>query len=130
MNITASSDMEFEEVAEASEYIHTEVGEEAEIFWGTSVDDKMGDEMRVTVIATGIGKESEEVEPLTETLRGKIRDITPSDLDKIIDYDEPTFIRHKKAVGESSGAIYRGNSGTIVTESALDVPTFLRRKAD
>jgi len=130
MNITASSDMEFEEVAEASEYIHNEVGEEAEIFWGTSVDDKMGDEMRVTVIATGIGKESEEVEPLTETLRGKIRDITPSDLDKIIDYDEPTFIRHKKAVGESSGAIYRGTSGTTVTESVLDVPTFLRRKAD
>ncbi|MGB5745809.1 MAG: cell division protein FtsZ [Desulfobacterales bacterium] len=130
MNITASSDMEFEEVAEASEYIHNEVGEEAEIFWGTSVDDKMGDEMRVTVIATGIGKESEEVEPLTETLRGKIRDITPSDLDKIIDYDEPTFIRHKKAVGESSGAIYRGTSGTTVTDSVLDVPTFLRRKAD
>ena len=130
MNITASSDMEFEEVAEASEYIHNEVGEEAEIFWGTSVDDKMGDEMRVTVIATGIGKESEEVEPLTETLRGKIRDITPSDLDKIIDYDEPTFIRHKKAVGESSGAIYRGTSGTTVTDSELDVPTFLRRKAD
>jgi len=130
MNITASSDMEFEEVAEASEYIHNEVGEEAEIFWGTSVDDKMGDEMRVTVIATGIGKESEEVEPLTETLRGKIRDITPSDLDKIVDYDEPTFIRHKKAVGESSGAIYRGTSGTTVTESVLDVPTFLRRKAD
>ena len=130
MNITASSDMEFEEVAEASEYIHNEVGEEAEIFWGTSVDDKMGDEMRVTVIATGIGKESEDVEPLTETLRGKIRDITPSDLDKIIDYDEPTFIRHKKAVGESSGAIYRGTSGTTVTESVLDVPTFLRRKAD
>jgi len=130
MNITASSDMEFEEVAEASEYIHNEVGEEAEIFWGTSVDDKMGDEMRVTVIATGIGKESEEVEPLPETLRGKIRDITPGDLDKIIDYDEPTFIRHKKAVGESSGAIYRGTSGTTVTDSVLDVPTFLRRKAD
>jgi len=130
MNITASTDMEFEEVAEASEYIHNEVGEEAEIFWGTSVDDKMGDEMRVTVIATGIGKESEEIEPLTETLRGKIRDITPSDLDKIIDYDEPTFIRHKKAVGESSGAIYRGTSGTTVTDSVLDVPTFLRRKAD
>jgi len=130
MNITASSDMEFEEVAEASEYIHNEVGEKAEIFWGTSVDDKMGDEMRVTVIATGIGKESEEVEPLPETLRGKIRDITPGDLDKIIDYDEPTFIRHKKAVGESSGAIYRGTSGTTVTDSVLDVPTFLRRKAD
>jgi cell division protein FtsZ len=130
MNITASADMEFEEVAEASEFIHNEVGEEAEIFWGTSVDDNMGDEMRVTVIATGIGKDSEEEEPITEPLRGKIRDITPSDLERIIDYDEPTFIRQKKAVGESSGAIYRGTSGTTVADSALDVPTFLRRKAD
>ena len=130
MNITASSDMEFEEVAEASEYIHNEVGEDAEIFWGTSVDDNMGDEMRVTVIATGIGNESETEDPLTETLRGKIRDITPGDLDQIIDYDEPTFIRQKKAVGESSGATYRGTSGTIVSDSELDIPTFLRRKAD
>jgi cell division protein FtsZ len=130
MNITATSDMEFEEVAEASEYIHNEVGEEAEIFWGTSVDDHMGDEMRVTVIATGIGKEDETVEPIAETLRGKIRDITPGDLDKVVDYDEPTFIRQKKAVGESSGAIYRGTSGTTVTDSSLDIPTFLRRKAD
>ena len=59
MNITASSSMEFEEVAAASERIHKEVGEDAEIFWGTSVDDSLGDEMRVTVIATGIGAEVE-----------------------------------------------------------------------
>jgi len=130
MNITASSDMEFEEVAEASEYIHKEVGEDAEIFWGTSVDDSMGDEMRVTVIATGIGKETEAEEPIVETLRGKIRDITPGDLDKIVDYDEPTFMRQKKAVGESSGAIYRGTNGMMEADSELDVPTFLRRKAD
>ena len=51
--------MEFEEVAEASERIHKEVGDEAEIFWGTSVDESLGDEMRVTVIATGIGAEAE-----------------------------------------------------------------------
>jgi cell division protein FtsZ len=130
MNITASSDMEFEEVAEASEYIHSEVGEDAEIFWGTSVDDSMGDEMRVTVIATGIGKEAEAEQPLAEKLRGKIRDIIPGDLDNVVDYDEPTFMRQKKAVGESSGAIYRGNSGTMVADSELDIPTFLRRKAD
>jgi cell division protein FtsZ len=130
MNITATSDMEFEEVAEASEYIHSEVGEEAEIFWGTSVDDSMGDEMRVTVIATGIGKESEKAEPLAEQLRGKIRDITPGDLEKIVDYDEPTFIRQKKAVGESSGAVYRGTSAMTDIDSELDIPTFLRRKAD
>ena len=130
MNITAASDMEFEEVAEASEFIHSEVGEDAEIFWGTSVDDSLGDEMRVTVIATGIGKEPEIEAEVEQPLRGKIRDITPEDMDKIIDYDEPTFIRQKKAVGESSGAYYRGNSGVIIDDSELDVPTFLRRKAD
>ena len=130
LNITATSDMEFEEVAEASEFIHSEVGEEAEIFWGTSVDDTLGDEMRVTVIATGIGKEPENKASGEQPLRGKIRDITPEDMDKIVDYDEPTFIRQKKAVGESSGAYYRGNSGVIIDDSELDVPTFMRRKAD
>jgi cell division protein FtsZ len=130
MNITATSDMEFEEVAEASEYIHSEVGEDAEIFWGTSVDEGLGDEMRVTVIATGIGQEKELNEQPTQQLRGKIRDITPEDLGKVIDYDEPTFIRQKRAVGDSSRAIYRGTGGSMINDSDLDVPTFLRRKAD
>ena len=130
MNITATSDMEFEEVAEASEYIHSEVGEDAEIFWGTSVDENLGDEMRVTVIATGIGQEKEFIEQPTQQLRGRIRDITPEDLGKVVDYDEPTFIRQKRAVGESSGAIYRGTGGSVISDSDLDVPTFLRRKAD
>jgi cell division protein FtsZ len=133
MNITSTSEMEFEEVAEASEFIHNEVGEDAEIFWGTAVDDSLGDEMRVTVIATGIGseQETEKESPLKESLRGKIRDITPADLNNdVIDYDEPTFIRQQKAVGESSGAMYRGTNGTSVDMDDLDAPTFLRRKAD
>ena len=134
MNITSTSDMEFEEVAEASERIHDEVGDDADIFWGTSIDDSLGDEMRVTVIATGIGAESEMKMPdnaVELPLRGRVRDITPEDLERdIIDYEEPTFIRQQKAVGESGGAIYRGPQGLGLDESELDVPTFLRRKAD
>jgi cell division protein FtsZ len=142
MNITASSGMEFEEVAEASERIHKEVGDEAEIFWGTSVDDTLGDEMRVTVIATGIGAEVEALRArekdldkerkTVQPLRGKIRDVTPADVDRgdIVDLDEPTFIRHRRAVGESSGALYRGVGRLALDDTDLDVPTFLRRKAD
>jgi cell division protein FtsZ len=142
MNITASSGMEFEEVAEASERIHKEVGDEAEIFWGTSVDDTLGDEMRVTVIATGIGAEVEALRArekdldkerkTVQPLRGKIRDVTPADVDRgdILDLDEPTFIRHRRAVGESSGALYRGVGRLALDDTDLDVPTFLRRKAD
>ena len=134
MNITSTSDMEFEEVAEASERIHDEVGDDADIFWGTSIDDSLGDEMRVTVLATGIGAE-EEVRVVDTAvglpLRGKVRDITPADLEReIVDYEEPTFIRQQKAVGESGGAVYRGHHGLSAEDSELDVPTFLRRKAD
>ncbi len=134
MNITSTSDMEFEEVAEASERIHDEVGDDADIFWGTSIDDSLGDEMRVTVIATGIGGKPEvqlSDKAVELPLRGKVRDITPGDLEgDIIDYEEPTFIRQQKAVGESGGAVYRGHQGLAADETELDVPTFLRRKAD
>jgi cell division protein FtsZ len=146
MNITASSSMEFEEVAAASERIHKEVGEDAEIFWGTSVDDSLGDEMRVTVIATGIGAEVEALRPverekakakegerkLVQPLRGKVRDVMPEDVARqdILDFDEPTFIRNRQGVGESPGALYRGVGRMALDDSDLDVPTFLRRKAD
>ena len=144
MNITASSSMEFEEVAEASERIHKEVGDEAEIFWGTSVDESLGDEMRVTVIATGIGAEAdalrekdkapakEKERKVVQPLRGVVRDVTPADLERadIPDLDEPTFIRNRRVVGESSGALYRGVGRMALDDNDLDVPTFLRRKAD
>ncbi len=135
MNITSTSDMEFEEVAEASERIHDEVGDDADIFWGTSIDDSLGDEMRVTVIATGIGGEAELQQVPSNAVelptRGKVRDITPEDLERdIVDYEEPTFIRQQKAVGESGGALYRGPQGLGVDDTELDVPTFMRRKAD
>ena len=94
------------------------------------MDESLNEEMRVTVIATGIGKDSEMDGKLAQPLRGKIRDIGPDDQENDVDYEQPTFIRQKEAVGESGGAIYRGISGEIITESELDVPTFLRRKAD
>lgn len=131
MNITSNSDLTMEEMAEASERIYNEVGENADIIWGAVVDDTLGDEMRVTVIATGLdsGPESK----MGNELRGKIRDITFDDLNDAVDYDEPTFIRRKQAVGESSDATYRGYKGIVIDNNDLndlDVPTFLRKKAD
>ena len=131
MNITSNSDLTMEEMAEASERIYNEVGENADIIWGTVLDNTLGDEMLVTVIATGLdsGPESE----MENELRGKIRDITFNDFNDAVDYDEPTFIRRKEAVGESSGATYRGYRGIVIDNNDLndlDVPTFLRKKAD
>ena len=132
MNITSTSDITMEEMTEASDRIYDEVGEEAEIIWGQALDEDLGDEMRVTVIATGIGGGPETMMKGTRrdpSLRGKIRDITPADLEKAVDLDQPTFIRRQEAVGEESGAIYRGYKGLII-DNDLDIPTFLRKKAD
>jgi cell division protein FtsZ len=128
INITSNSDLTMEEMTMASERIYSEVGEDADIIWGAVIDDNIGDEMSVTVIATGIGSKPEST--TNYQLRGKVRDITPDDLTDAVDYDEPTFIRKSQAVGESHGSTYRGYKGIIIDNDDLDVPTFLRRKAD
>lgn len=131
MNITSNTDLTMEEMTEASDRIYNEVGEDADIIWGTAVDDSIGNEMRVTVIATGIDSGHET--SIKNELRGKVRDITMDDINDAVDYDEPTFIRRKHAVGESSGSTYRGYRGIVIDNADianLDVPTFLRRKAD
>jgi cell division protein FtsZ len=131
MNITSTSDLTMEEMTEASDRIYNEVGDDADIIWGAVVEDSLGDEMRVTVIATGIGAESELPQNHIDFAhKGKVRDITPSDLQNAQNLDVPTFIRRQEAVGESGGATYRGHKGLIIDSNDLDVPTFLRRKAD
>ncbi len=128
MNITCGPELTMAEMTEASDRIHNEAGDQADIIWGTVIDDNIGDELRVTVIATGIGSKEEE-EPKVK-LSGKVRDITPADLQRAVDLDEPTFIRQEKAVGESGGAHYRGYRGIILDRDNLEIPTFMRRKAD
>jgi len=137
INITCTSDLTMDEMTEASERIYNEVGDEAEIIWGTVVDDNLGDELRVTVIATGIGSGTGAgcvgtFGKVTDgyPTRGVVRDITPDDLKNASEFDEPTFIRQQKAVGESSGATYRGYKGVVLDNEDLDTPTFLRKQAD
>jgi cell division protein FtsZ len=136
MNITSSSDITMEEMTEASDRIYSEVGEDAEIIWGAVIDDDMGDEMRVTVIATGIGGSKDKKAPAPAhdpTFGGKVRDITPADLGPADDLDEPTYVRLRRtqrAVNDSADAPYTGYRGVAIDNNDLDVPTFLRRKAD
>ena len=54
MNITCSPDLTIEEVDEAASTITEAVSEEAKVFFGTVFDETAGDEIRITVIATGI----------------------------------------------------------------------------
>ena len=54
INITSAPDVTLEEISEAAGIIQEEAHEEARIFFGTVFDEAAGDEIRITVIATGI----------------------------------------------------------------------------
>jgi cell division protein FtsZ len=55
INISGGSDLTLFEVSEATNIVHEAAGEEANIIFGAVVDDSLSGEIRVTVIATGIG---------------------------------------------------------------------------
>ncbi len=155
MNITSSSDLTLDEMTEASDRIHQEVGDDAEIIWGQTFDDELGDEMRITVIATGIGTEEAMIEdnihrfdPAQQpaaypasagavnearTLssqaiaRGVVRDPTEEELMNWNQSETP-IVQHKKAVGDDDMA--HDYVSIPFDNNDLEVPTFLRRKAD
>jgi cell division protein FtsZ len=133
MNITSTSALTMEEMTQASDRIYREVGEDADIIWGTAVDDTMGDEIRVTVIATGIGTDADmgiSDKFRDRKTRGKVRDITSADLERAVNYDVPTFVRNQRGSDGSDTSPYKNYKGLIIDNNDLDIPTFLRRRAD
>lgn len=146
MNITSSSDLTMEEMTEASERIYSEVGDEADIIWGAVIDDSLGDEMRVTVIATGIGNTREIMAQERQSVhqfKRKLKNIRTSEpVGREPDYEEPAFIRKENPPPppqpaapqppqrDVSTELYRGPKGIEIDNNDLDIPTFLRKKAD
>lgn len=134
MNITSASSLTMEEMTEASERIYSEVGEEAEIIWGAVIDDSLGDELRVTVIATGIGAGPVSAVPerhSEKTPRRSFREVKRPNIKEVVDYEQPTYSRKKDDNKEEDDDFpYRGRNGMEINKDDLDIPTFLRRKAD
>ena len=138
LNIASSSDLTMDEAAEASDRIHDEVGDDAEIFWGTAIDDSLGDELRVTVIATGIGAPCQEANnPLDASFkvrqfepRGTLRDITDEDIRNSRQTSGPDpFKSESRKERAEDGRIIR-HKGLVIDPEDLEIPTFLRRGAD
>ncbi|MGF1615323.1 MAG: cell division protein FtsZ [Gammaproteobacteria bacterium] len=118
VNITAGPDLGMDEFAAVGEAISDFASENALVVIGTVLDEGVRDELRVTVVATGLGQ--------TEPLREKdMRLVTPSPSGDV-DYrrfDMPTVMR-KQPPKESSAS-----PGSAHGEY-LDIPAFLRRQAD
>jgi len=120
LNITGGPDMSLYEVNEASSLIQEEADDDANIIFGTVIDQNMHDEIRITVIATGfddIMKKKESLGNVTH-LGGYRRE----------DLSTPTFMRREKTNNHANVAAM----GIIGETENMDIqiPTFLRRQAD
>ncbi|MGW8220592.1 MAG: cell division protein FtsZ [Syntrophobacteria bacterium] len=123
MNISSGLDLTIDEVQAASSLIQKEAHEDANIIWGTVLDQSAGDELRVTVIATGIGEVDVRPKPDLGVIRGSRRDD---------DLEVPTFLRRNRKIEDKANEPGRPMSykDLPIDEDELEIPTFLRRQAD
>jgi cell division protein FtsZ len=117
LNVTGGPNMTLFEINEASSLIQAEAHEDANIIFGTVVDETMGDEIRITVIATGFDD------------RGAVGNVTSIGSMKRSNLAVPTFIRNEKTtdvpLDPKTGTAAEGEENPD-----LEIPTFLRRQAD
>jgi len=125
LNITGGPEMTLFEVNEASSLVQAEAHEDANIIFGTVVDETMEDEIRITVIATGFDPQGRSCErpselPIVPTNVGRKRE----------NFEKPAFMRNRhEQTGEKPVVI---RMGMINDDENMDfeTPAFLRKQAD
>lgn len=121
VNVTAGPNMSIGEFSEVGETVEQFASESATVVVGTVIDPEMTDEMRVTVVATGLGGH----QPRVVVDNG--RQTTAAD--GSVDYDRPTVMRRRHA--QSNAAVDTQRRAADKADlDYLDVPAFLRRQAD
>ncbi|WP_018862606.1 MULTISPECIES: cell division protein FtsZ [unclassified Thioalkalivibrio] len=122
VNVTGGMDVgigEFEEVGEAVKAL---ASEDATVVVGTVIDPEMSDELRVTLVATGLGAQSSQQErPQVRVVDAQPKRAVGSDVE--VDLDQPTV---KRRGGDNLAVDYNQQQGIDV----LDIPAFLRKQAD
>jgi cell division protein FtsZ len=131
INITGGPDLSLHEVNEAATLIQEEADDDANIIFGAVIDETMGDEVRITVIATGFGEHADErhSRPAGERQVAEGRSVRRMGA---IDDDEPAVqpAAWQRRGRESGGRNHRGSASEEGGGEDYDVPTFLRRGAE
>ena len=109
VNITGPEDMSIHELNSASGIIYEEAGEEANVILGCVIDDNLKDEVRVTVIATGLNSSStlevddeasqEQMNFIRDRVSGNVN--SKNDKENTLsfgdaDYEVPAYLRDRK----------------------------------
>lgn len=126
VNITAGLDMSIGEFEEVGDVVKEFISDDATVVVGTVIDPDMTDEMRVTVIVTGLGDRHRGNTQASVAPAAKAR-ILERRVDGTLDYqelDRPAVVRKQAASGTSAK---QSNSDAIPDVDYLDIPAFLRR---
>jgi cell division protein FtsZ len=121
VNITASEDMNLEEVYEVMNTIRSFTAEDATVIFGTVFDSTLQDQLRVTVVATGLGSpvNRQQSKPLSIVKTGT--DNEPMMVD-YTELEQPAVMRRRRDAQVEA----MKQSGVEL----LDIPAFLRKQAD
>jgi len=120
VNISGSSNMTMEEFDEASRIIHEKVHEDANIIIGLVINEELGDQIKITAIATGFGASFAKDKRQAEELKKNAAAVALGKVDR----DLPTFIRERQKSAPRSLGTAAGD------EDQYDIPTFLRKRVD
>ncbi|MFW5823569.1 MAG: cell division protein FtsZ [Marinobacter sp.] len=123
VNITAGMDLNLGEFSEVGDIVREFASDSATVVVGTVIDPEMTDELKVTVVATGLGGEREKPTKVVDNTRT---------LDGTTDYnqlDRPAVLR-RRAVSRGNVAVDQSRDSDEQDVDYLDIPAFLRRQAD
>ncbi|WP_166268526.1 cell division protein FtsZ [Marinobacter caseinilyticus] len=123
VNITAGMDLNLGEFSEVGDIIREFASDTATVVVGTVIDPEMTDELKVTVVATGLGGGQEKPTKVVDNTRS---------LDGKTDYkqlDRPAVLR-RRAVAQGNAALDQRKEAEEQGVDYLDIPAFLRRQAD
>ena len=123
VNIAAGIDISLGEFAEVGSTVEEFASENATVVVGTVIDPEMGDELRVTVVATGLGRPELEVpRTIVDNTKKKVAGDGAVDYS---DFDKPTALRKAAIEGRAEQAL-----DSEKDLDYLDIPAFLRSQAD
>lgn len=130
VNITAGLDMSIGEFEEVGDVVKEFISDDATVVVGTVIDPDMTEEMRVTVIVTGLGdpRQRHQQQPahrarLVETMRS----------DGSFDYeqlDRPAVVRKQAQASATATGQNKAHDEHIPDVDYLDIPAFLRRQEE
>jgi cell division protein FtsZ len=124
VNITAGLDMSIGEFEEVGDVVKGFASESATVVVGTVIDPEMQDELRVTVVVTGLGQVRPE---RAATPPRRVETVTEGALDYNV-LDKPAVLRKNKPImNHSAPSMHKPAAKLVDDMDYLDIPAFLRR---